>query len=259
MMGPPQKAKNFKPSARRLLALLAPSKRLVMIVVVLAVASVALSVAGPRVLGDATNIIFAGFLGQSHHVSAEVARSMHATAGIDFDALADVLILVMGLYAGSSLLMWMQGRLIQATTLFGASEGQFYARDYTLSQLALEQSVTKMRPLLEAPALSAYWAEGQAMTLEQAIGYAFRGVGSSSFESGKLSGKIDHLTAATTLSAREVEVLRLVARGLSNRAIARELVISLGTVKTHIHNISGKLGVDSRTQAIARARALNLL
>ena len=77
--------------------------------------------------------------------------------------------------------------------------------------------------------------------------------------SSKASGKNDHRTVAATLSEREVEVLRLVARGLSNRAIARELVVSLGTVKTHVHNVCGKLGVDSRTQAIARAQELNLL
>lgn len=61
------------------------------------------------------------------------------------------------------------------------------------------------------------------------------------------------------LSEREIEVLRLVAAGLSNRQIADRLVLSLGTVKSHIHNIYGKLDARSRTQAIARARELQLL
>jgi LuxR family maltose regulon positive regulatory protein len=61
------------------------------------------------------------------------------------------------------------------------------------------------------------------------------------------------------LSARELEVLRLIAAGLSNPEIAQELVISVGTVKRHINHVYGKLAVQSRTQAIAKARALRLL
>jgi LuxR family transcriptional regulator, maltose regulon positive regulatory protein len=61
------------------------------------------------------------------------------------------------------------------------------------------------------------------------------------------------------LSAREIEVLRLLAAGLSNQAIAGQLIVSLGTVKTHLHNLYGKLDVSSRSQAIARARDLKLL
>ena len=61
------------------------------------------------------------------------------------------------------------------------------------------------------------------------------------------------------LSARELEVLRLVAQGLSNGEIAQRLVVSLGTVKSHVHSLIAKLSVHSRTQAIARARELDLL
>jgi LuxR family maltose regulon positive regulatory protein len=61
------------------------------------------------------------------------------------------------------------------------------------------------------------------------------------------------------LTEREREVLRLLLAGASNREIARRLVLSVNTVKRHVYNLCGKLGVQSRTQAIARARALNLL
>jgi LuxR family maltose regulon positive regulatory protein len=61
------------------------------------------------------------------------------------------------------------------------------------------------------------------------------------------------------LSERELEVLRLIAAGLSNREIAEELVVAVSTVKTHINNIYRKFDVSSRTQAIAQARALKLL
>ena len=61
------------------------------------------------------------------------------------------------------------------------------------------------------------------------------------------------------LSEREAEVLQLVAEGLSNQEIADRLVISITTVKTHVGNIFLKLGVTSRTQAIARAESSGLL
>lgn len=61
------------------------------------------------------------------------------------------------------------------------------------------------------------------------------------------------------LSGREIEVLQLIAAGESNRRISRELFVSVGTVKTHINNLYRKLGVNSRTQAVARARELKIL
>jgi LuxR family transcriptional regulator, maltose regulon positive regulatory protein len=61
------------------------------------------------------------------------------------------------------------------------------------------------------------------------------------------------------LSERELEVLALIAAGLSNQEIADRLVIATGTVKRHINNIYGKLQVGSRTQAVAAARDLELL
>lgn len=60
------------------------------------------------------------------------------------------------------------------------------------------------------------------------------------------------------LTAREHEVLGLIADGLSNQAIANKLFLSLGTVKAYTSEIYGKLGVNSRTQAVAQARRLKL-
>ncbi|HEX2911084.1 MAG TPA: LuxR C-terminal-related transcriptional regulator [Chloroflexia bacterium] len=61
------------------------------------------------------------------------------------------------------------------------------------------------------------------------------------------------------LTERELEVLRLIASGQSNAEIAQSLVIALSTVKTHTNSIFGKLGAVSRTQAVSRARDLQLL
>lgn len=58
----------------------------------------------------------------------------------------------------------------------------------------------------------------------------------------------------TALSLREVEVLQLVAAGLSNREIGERLFLSEATVKSHLAHVFGKLGVRSRTRAVARAR-----
>jgi LuxR family maltose regulon positive regulatory protein len=73
----------------------------------------------------------------------------------------------------------------------------------------------------------------------------------------ELGEKADSLVEP--LSDREFEVLQLVAEGLSNQQIGERLVVALSTVKTHLNNIYKKLGVSKRTQAVARARELELL
>jgi LuxR family transcriptional regulator, maltose regulon positive regulatory protein len=82
----------------------------------------------------------------------------------------------------------------------------------------------------------------------------------------KLLAVLDQNATGTTpsalaepLSGRELEVLRLIASGKSNRQISSELFVSVGTVKTHINNLYRKLDTHSRTQALARARELKLL
>ncbi len=82
-------------------------------------------------------------------------------------------------------------------------------------------------------------------------------------EDGKAQGTIPTALLRNEISGfpelGELEVLRLLAAGKSNQTMASELVVSLGTVKKHLHNIFGKLSVQSRTECVARARELRLL
>lgn len=69
----------------------------------------------------------------------------------------------------------------------------------------------------------------------------------------------DQTALVEPLSEREIEVLQLIAEGLTNPEIAAQLYLSLNTVKVHTRNIYGKLDAHNRTQAVARARALEIL
>jgi ATP-binding cassette subfamily B protein len=95
---PVGKAENFGPSARRLVERMRPERIPLLLVVVLGVISVALAVAGPKLLGHATDIIFDGVLSP--------------VAGVDFDALATVLMWVLALFLVSSLFGWGQGYVL---------------------------------------------------------------------------------------------------------------------------------------------------
>lgn len=61
------------------------------------------------------------------------------------------------------------------------------------------------------------------------------------------------------LTPCEFQILHLLADGLTNQEIAQELILSIGSVKTHVHRICGKLGTNNRTQAVAQARRYGLL
>ncbi|MFD9735469.1 ABC transporter ATP-binding protein [Umezawaea sp. NPDC059074] len=100
---PVGKAKEFGPSAKRLVARMRPERLYFAAVVALGVTSVGFSVAGPKILGHATDIIFDGVIGRARGIPG---------AGIDFAALGGVLTWVMALYVTSSLFGWAQGRLL---------------------------------------------------------------------------------------------------------------------------------------------------
>jgi ATP-binding cassette subfamily B multidrug efflux pump len=98
---PVEKAKDFKGSARRLAGLLRPEKVWVAVVILVGAASVALSVTGPKILGNATTVIFEGFT---------------RTTGIDFSRLHSLLFWVMGIYLAASLFQLLQGLILNSVT-----------------------------------------------------------------------------------------------------------------------------------------------
>ena len=129
---PAEKSMNFWPSAKRLIRRLTPERVQVLVVLVLAVGSVALMVIAPRILGHATNIVFRGFIGDrlpanitlDQAVAAARARGESDYAsllqrmdvvpghGVDFGALGSVLLLALLVYVCGSVLSWLQGYLL---------------------------------------------------------------------------------------------------------------------------------------------------
>jgi non-specific serine/threonine protein kinase len=114
--------------------------------------------------------------------------------------------------------------------------------------------IRSARQELGAEAFEAAWAEGRAMTIEQGVEYTLRDA-----EPQTELTYSPNKDLSTRLTQRELEVLRLLVAGLSNREIAAQLVLTLGTVKWYTNEIYSKLGVRSRTQAVALANRLDLL
>ncbi len=130
---PTEKSQNFVPSARRVLSLMGPERAVVWAVLALAVGSVALNAVGPKILGRATDLIFAGVFSrqipagvtQEQAVAALRARGQDRLAdmlaamqhvlpgqGIDFTAVGRVLLAVLGIYVVAAVLQWSQGWLL---------------------------------------------------------------------------------------------------------------------------------------------------
>jgi predicted ATPase/DNA-binding CsgD family transcriptional regulator len=91
------------------------------------------------------------------------------------------------------------------------------------------------------------WSEGQALSLQQAIAYA-RASGRDSEPAG--ASRKAAPASSTELTRREVEILRLLREGLSNRQIADRLFLTANTVRAHLYSIYNKLGVSNRVAAI---------
>jgi ATP/maltotriose-dependent transcriptional regulator MalT len=115
----------------------------------------------------------------------------------------------------------------------------------------VERSRAKAMQAVDVHTLARAQAQGQAMTLEQAVAYALEPLPEETPVARPVTPERTTPTSAypAGLSAREVEVLRLIAQGLTNAQVAERLVVSAHTVHTHLRTIYGKLDVTSRAAA----------
>ena len=152
-----------------------------------------------------------------------------------------------------------QGEPTWAARLWGVAESLRDAMGTPIppvDRAGYERAITTARDHLGEKAFATAWAEGRRMTPEQALtaqGQAIP-IGPSSAPSAKTSP-----TYPAGLTAREIDVLRLVAEGLTSTQIAERLVIGLVTVNSHVRSIYSKLGVTSRSAATRYAMELKLL
>jgi DNA-binding NarL/FixJ family response regulator len=115
---------------------------------------------------------------------------------------------------------------------------------------AYDAAATAAREALGETGFAAAEAAGRALSLDEAVAEALAVAGTDS----EVSPSTTHNHGADHgLTPREVEVLRLLPRGLSNPAIAEALFVSRRSVQTHLTHIYGKLGVATRAEAIAYA------
>jgi DNA-binding CsgD family transcriptional regulator len=156
-----------------------------------------------------------------------------------------------------------QGALRQAAWLWGAADAlreAIGAPLYPISQASYEHALAQARAVLGEQAFRAAWAKGRKMTPEQALTALEQAMKPTAVPArAAIAPPLQPPSAPFGLTARELEVLRLLAQGLSNAQIAEQLVISPRTVNHHTTTLYSKLGVSSRAAATHYAIENHLL
>jgi DNA-binding NarL/FixJ family response regulator len=157
-----------------------------------------------------------------------------------------------------------EGSIERAVRLWGAEEAlleKIEAAVYTyVPDRSLHRSrVAAAHAQLDEEAFEVAWAEGKAMSPERAIEYALLEEESAPPPAPEDDSSAPPTAYAAGLSAREAEVLELVAKGLTNAQVAQELFISPRTVDRHLNSVYHKLGVSSRAAATRFALEHDLL
>ena len=197
----------------------------------------------------------------------ERARSYYQESLVVSNELGDKMIASESL-EGLACVTGAEGEAERAARLFGATEAlhealrQAVAYQHSPEEEAWrEPYLATTRSRLGEALWQAAWAEGRAMSMEQAIEYALTEEEPSA---ATLSSTHEQLSAPAPehpagLTSREVEVLGLVAEGLTNAQVAQRLFLSPRTVQRHLNSVYHKLGVNSRTAATRFALEHGLL
>ena len=196
---------------------------------------------------------------QSNHAAARTLyeESLALCREVDFLGIASALEGLAGVVAA-------QGELDWAARLWGAAEAQREARRTPLPPVYLadyRRSVAAARTQLGERAFATAWSEGRMMSLEQVL--AAKGTAEIpvfiSWEQSSIPQVHMPPTTPSGLTPREMDVLRLLAQGLTSAQIAEQLVIGVVTVNFHVRSIYSKLGVSSRSTATRYALEHNLV
>jgi non-specific serine/threonine protein kinase len=142
--------------------------------------------------------------------------------------------------------------LVEAVTLLGSADAMraaIGAPAPPADRPGLAAALGLARAHLSTAAFAAAWAEGQHRPLGEVVAVALNA--DTLTQAVGAAGATPATEAPAGLTPREREVLALLARGLSNRAIAAELSVGVRTVETHVANILGKLGLASRVEVAA--------
>jgi predicted ATPase/DNA-binding CsgD family transcriptional regulator len=180
--------------------------------------------------------------GEDEVAVATLAESLRLAAELDFKVVIQYVYYFLGCVAVN------QGQATRAARLWGASDamGETYATtlsDMLCSATSYQDRLDAARAQLGDEAFVAARAEGRSMLAEQVVSYALQPAGAPERPVSPVP------VYPAGLSAREVEVLRLVAEGKSNTEVAAELFLSARTINWHLSSIYRKLGCRSRTEA----------
>ncbi|HEY7419162.1 MAG TPA: LuxR C-terminal-related transcriptional regulator [Ktedonobacteraceae bacterium] len=165
---------------------------------------------------------------------------------------------------GLGKIMLSQGQAAWAVRLFALAETLHSGgarHSPGIGQPYYKDALATARSQVGEAAYTTLWAEGRVMTPKEVLPALQHLFGSDQFDTDTLAPLVSHPSAPSprALTARQVEVLRLLAKGLTNQQIAYQLVISPRTVNLHVDAIFKKLHVTSRTAATRYAIAYNLV